>query len=239
MLAFVICIGISFYIFNKPESLNPETLCLENQDVSKNYVVIIDKTDSWTSKTARKLERKIVEIKSNMLKGEKIHLYKLTSSVGESIKPLFSLCSPGSGEETSIFYEGTKVAQKRYDKLFDDPIRQLLIELKVPSEGKTSPIVETLATLFSNHYFEIRQTEFILFSDLRQNTKSFSVFKRGSNFDDFIDLADSSFVNLSGSVFQVHFIDHLKSKTSTEKEMRRIWSEAINRSNGRIFWNSL
>lgn len=121
------------------EALAKEKSCLETS--TSSIAVLIDISDPLDAPGHLAYEKLVDRILVETPDHSKVDVYKISADSNALGDPLFSTCKPAP---TSMF-SGEKYWEKKRDKEFYKPLREVLINLADDNvKAKTSPILETI-----------------------------------------------------------------------------------------------
>ncbi|MDX2202096.1 MAG: hypothetical protein NW223_05055 [Hyphomicrobiaceae bacterium] len=176
MIAGAVVAGLVFIaltIVLIPPALD-EHLCLRGAP-PRNIIILIDKTDRWSDDQAAKLKQHIERIVLNELQTlDKLWLFSFTDIGRNTRAPLFVKCKP---QDRSRFYDNERYVQYRLEQLFLKPLGEIAAEVVKFEEHSCSPIVDAIldVVLQSDFSKSGSQNMLNLFSDMRENTASYSL----------------------------------------------------------------
>lgn len=147
MLVLFIAGGIGITI-TKPPVRDVQTLCIDKLP-PKHTILIVDKTDPWSKAETGRLRNLILSVRDTIEKDAKLSIFVFNGSFELDMEPVFSLCSPGRGEETNWLWGNPRRDQKRFREMFGQPLTALLDDLTTPSRGDVSPILEIMADVMN------------------------------------------------------------------------------------------
>lgn len=233
----------------RPAEYDADTLCIAGI-VPPHRVVIIDKTDLYSTQQAAVIERIILTQRDTLAVGERLSLFELDESGRLDATNQFSLCNPGSGDQVNPLYRNPDRIQARYEFLFDAPLQQALSDLVVPKDAPQSPILEALAELAQEP--SMAQTvpgrRIILVSDMLQNSEIFSVYgrSRGAVFDRLPPVADTVEaireeygMALAGVVLEIHLIERRGWESEQNGALRTYWTQVFSQLGVTMSWHVL
>ncbi|GAA3075566.1 hypothetical protein GCM10010520_23340 [Rhizobium viscosum] len=149
-------------------------------------ILVVDKSDQWNNAQVNRLARVINTLKDEIPQDYKLSIFTFQDKVEYGFPPIFSVCSPGRGQETSFWYGNPEKVQRKFAQMFGTPLSTVLSELQKPAEGTESPILEVLADITGREEFYSVQGihQIILISDMLQNTELLNLFSQsGDNVD--------------------------------------------------------
>ena len=206
---FALFVGGGFGItLTKPPQRDPATLCIDDLP-PKHSILIVDKTDPWSNAETARLRDLILSIRDTIEKDAKLSIFVFNGSFELGMAPVFSLCSPGRGEETNWLWGNPRRDHKRFGDMFGQPLTVLLDELTTPSRGDVSPILEIIADIMNREEMSPKVTErrLILVSDMVQNTVGLSFYQAPPSGDDALPYTNEKrFRTLDGVDVEVHAV---------------------------------
>lgn len=167
-------------------NVDPVSNCAEGDVSYPSTVVLVDRTDR-VSPTQRKflIEEYIDELSSSFRQFEKVAIYPIDPSVGAVPLPLFERCNPGNPEEASIWFENPRQIRQKFKAGFSDPFRLAVVESMADSSRGTSPIIDVIEAVMSNHSLDrrISSQRLVIVSDMLHNMPNFSHYRDGYDFE--------------------------------------------------------
>ncbi|MEA1941985.1 MAG: hypothetical protein U9P68_07060 [Pseudomonadota bacterium] len=230
----------------KPAEYDSQTLCLADS-TPPHSVVVIDKTDLYSSAQADAIGDLILRARDALAVGERFSLYELNESGELRNTNRFSLCNPGAGEQVNPLYRNPERVQARYNALFAEPLDRALADLVTPKDAPSSPIIEALARLGQDPSFDrtVPRRRIVLVSDMLQNSEIFSVYgRRRGTFEQRVPppgaVADIIRETYGDSLRGVELEIRLIPRDSWEAEQRGVlqayWSEVFRRLGVTAYW---
>ncbi|EGY02530.1 hypothetical protein AZA_32256 [Nitrospirillum viridazoti Y2] len=149
--------------------------------------VVIDRTDKLAPVQRSLLEARFEEVRKAIPKFGLLEVYTIGPVETDVLKPTFSLCNPGDGSDLSEVDANPARVRKKWEKGFDQPLRDVLDHLLTSDEAAASPIMESIqsvaATAFAKHIDGSKTL--ILVSDLLQFSPNLNQYKNPIAFTDF------------------------------------------------------
>jgi hypothetical protein len=171
---------------SKHQIINKETFCSESGP-SEIIAVLIDRTDKLNVVQQRAIEINLEDLRENLPIGAELSIYIIRSISDDLLKPIFKMCNPGRGKEVNPFLGNPKLIEKRWRESFNKPLQSAYDSLLSIETEDRSPIMESIQSValtnFSGKKFDDVSKKLIIISDMLQNTKSFSNYSKGSNFE--------------------------------------------------------
>ncbi|MBK6702341.1 MAG: hypothetical protein IPG56_00285 [Caulobacteraceae bacterium] len=124
----------------RPADLDAATLCPTNRPLAGHTVVIVDRTDRWTTAMGAALTQLVENAQRDTDKYEKFSIVSLDAN--QSVHPLFSICNPGTPTFWSDLYRGRRYTTRDFEQRFVGAAERVIEDVREPSEARSSPIVE-------------------------------------------------------------------------------------------------
>lgn len=242
--------GISYLAFVvRPAEYDPDTLCLADT-VPPHRVVVVDKTDLYSSSQAGAIAGAIIAQRDLLAVGERLSLFELNERGNLADTNSFSLCNPGSGEQVNPLYRNPTRIQARYEAAFAEPLSDALDDLMTPKDAPQSPILEALARLSTERGFtpDVPGRRVVLVSDMLQNSDLFTVYGRGrgtldERLPDAADVADALEAEfgdgLRGVVIEILLVERDGWQDNQAGPLRRYWADVFRALGVRVRWGEL
>lgn len=161
---------VAYFMLSNRDALD-DRFC--PQTIERKTVFLIDRSDDTPTQTIAEIRNRIVRTVSNDVKdGELVSIFYITDSAQRDLRPVFSMCKPQS--EGNIVYEDQRTIERKFEASFRKPLDAALEEQ--PSDGKVSPVAETLTDFLASDYLDARANRLSLFSDLIQNSDAVSLY---------------------------------------------------------------
>ncbi|QNL18463.1 hypothetical protein HXX25_03390 [Hyphobacterium sp. CCMP332] len=249
LVAGVVAAVSYFALTLRPAEYDTDTLCIAGE-TPPHRVVIIDKTDLYSTQQAAAIERIILTQRDTLAVGERLSLFELDETGRLDDTNQFSLCNPGSGDQVNPLYRNPDRIQARYEALFDAPLQQALADLVVPKDAPQSPILEALAELAQEP--SMAQTvpgrRIVLVSDMLQNSDIVSVYgrARGDVFDRLPPVAETVQsirqeygMALAGITLEIHLIERPGWESEQNGDQRSYWTQVFSQLGMAVSWQVL
>jgi len=249
LVAGVVAAVSYFALTLRPAEYDADTLCIAGI-VPPHRVVIIDKTDLYSTQQAGAIERIILTQRDTLTVGERLSLFELDETGRLDDTNQFSLCNPGSGDQVNPLYRNPDRIQARYEALFDAPLQQALADLVVPKDAPQSPILEALAELAQEPSMgqTVPGRRIVLVSDMLQNSDIVSVYgrSRGGVFDRLPPVAETVQaireeygMALAGVTLEIHLIERPGWENEQNGEQRSYWTQVFGQLGMAVSWQVL
>jgi hypothetical protein len=145
--------------------------CLGTPDT--NTVLVVDRSEGISTQTLDEIRsRALAFIVDSTVENERITVFAVNDSSKDSLVPLISLCRPPvSGSQLT---QNVQSIQKQFRDKFKAPMDSAL-QLK-PGNSPESPIAQALIDISRTRFLRGRRNTLLVFSDMLENTKAFSLY---------------------------------------------------------------
>ncbi|MCX7359160.1 MAG: hypothetical protein NT015_13580 [Alphaproteobacteria bacterium] len=222
----------------RPADLDAATLCPTNRPLAGHTVVIVDRTDRWTTAMGAALTQLVENAQRDTDKYEKFSIVSLDAN--QSVHPLFSICNPGEPTFWSDLYRGRRYTTRDFEERFVGAADRVVEEVREPSEARTSPIVEYVHRWLGSDDFNanVAHRRLILVSDMRQNSDLYSIYSGAE--DQLGDVVARQFGPAAeGVAFDIYFVAHGQDHHVSEDEVRTAWDNAFGRIGADYSWRQI
>ncbi len=222
----------------RPADLDAATLCPTNRPLAGHTVVIVDRTDRWTTAMGAALTQLVENAQRDTDKYEKFSIVSLDAN--QSVHPLFSICNPGTPTFWSDLYRGRRYTTRDFEQRFVGAAERVIEDVREPSEARSSPIVEYVHRWLGSDDFNatVPHRRLILVSDMRQNSDLYSIYSGAE--DQLGDVVARQFgPSAEGVSFDVYFVAHGRDHNVSEDEVRTAWDHAFGRIGADYSWRQI
>ncbi|MEQ1812070.1 MAG: hypothetical protein ABL889_19235 [Terricaulis sp.] len=222
----------------RPADLDAATLCPTNRPLAGHTVVIVDRTDRWTTAMGAALTQLVENAQRDTDKYEKFSIVSLDAN--QSVHPLFSICNPGTPTFWSDLYRGRRYTTRDFEQRFVGAAERVIEDVREPSEASSSPIVEYVHRWLGSDDFNatVPHRRLILVSDMRQNSDLYSIYSGAE--DQLGDVVARQFgPSAEGVSFDVYFVAHGRDHNVSEDEVRTAWDHAFGRIGADYSWRQI
>ena len=174
-------------VYSQPTPRNEQTLCLKteggrygNPPEAADHILIIDKTDKWNNAQSARLHNLIIGMRDQLGINERLSIFVFQSVVQQGFPPVFSLCNPGRGSDTTFWISNPRRWEKRFQESFGKPLDDIITELTTASASQLSPILEVLVDLTNREELSSGEVprRIVLVSDMLQNSDAYTFFPK-------------------------------------------------------------
>ncbi len=179
LVFFIALVVLIIYKQSTLKGYDKNTLCITGEAVEKHKIMIIDTTDSLSEYQINFLKSETTNKINNAKTNDRFTVYTIDSSIGGASKKLFDMCVPNTGADMNPIYENPKLAKRKFEKNFYNPILKLIANLKVSNIQNRSPITSAIGDIFQLKVFDPNANlkAVYLYSDLLENTKASSIYR--------------------------------------------------------------
>lgn len=239
--ALITAVGIAaaacYFLLNRPEGLDPETLC-PACGPKGHYVLLVDMTDplSFTQKLAFEVVLRDI-IEKQTPEGYLLSVFAMGEDFRENAEPLVEICNPGTGEDKSEWTANLKQLRRLYNERFRDVLFNQASLLTASPPAKASPIFEMLQMVGINAFrkHDVKgERRLIVVSDMLNHTPGFSMYK---GLVDYRDFAATSYarkvqLDLSGVDVEIHYL--INSPELQTRRNLKFWEDYFTGAGARI-----
>lgn len=167
--ALAVLIGLNYYLQLRPKA-GPDN-CIGVPRVST--VILIDNSQAVPEQTRHEIvARADAWVRDSVRDNERVTIFRLSASSTDSLLPVISVCKPPSDGNPLI--EDERAIGRVFRERFQAPLAQAL---QGPiTESSASPIAEAVVDISLSAYLRADTNRVLLFSDLIENTSSFSLY---------------------------------------------------------------
>jgi hypothetical protein len=198
-------------------------LCSKDEVVKLKKIVLIDKSDKWSSHNIEKMDSWLSEIHEGVEMNSRLNILSIFGDDKNStkVKTLFDKCSPGSNEDCNALYENCREIKANYDHAFQEPLFEITEMLAKPDEAETSPLFETMTEIVDN--IQSQEAEIHIISDFMENSYKFNFYKEVVSVDEIIkEYAIPSDVKIR---IYMHIIERRKHSRELLDKVKKLWIE--------------
>ena len=187
----LVVVPIAIFSWILSEKSN-ELACAPGTTPNRHLVVLIDGSQTLTRTQKRIFERFVIsydglnrdQIKNGFGRqvpaGTQVSIFKMELGNVNAPTPVFDECRLPMQSDFAWYdhlYRGGIIADVEFSTKFFDKLRNVLDKTITGGNSERSPILETIKHIATSSHFGDRPVDLVLFSDLEQNTDSFSFYK--------------------------------------------------------------
>jgi len=214
---------LSYQLKPKKYRIDESSLCSKDEVVKLKKIVLIDKSDKWSSHNIEKMDSWLSEIHEGVAMNSRLNILSISGNDENrtKVKTLFDKCSPGSNTDCNALYENCRDIKENYDRAFQKPLVEITEMLARPGEAETSPLFETMTEIVDN--IQSQEAEIHIISDFMENSYKFNFYKEVAPVDEVIkEYALPSNVKIR---IYMHIIERRKHSRELLDEVKKLWKE--------------
>lgn len=183
-----ILIAVVFFIYSNlsKTKIDKETLCPQ-EGPSALTVILFDRSDPLNVVQQEALRRDLNGIKQELSPQEKLVIYLVNDTGVELLRPMFTMCNPGAGQNVNPFYENRELIFKKWHDGFSAKVDNVLEQMFRPSIAPYSQIMESIQSVAVTDLKSHRNIpkRLIIVSDMIHNTPEHSQYRGIVPFNEF------------------------------------------------------
>jgi hypothetical protein len=109
--------------------------------------ILIDRTDPFSLTQQAALRDRLNDLKDHTAKYDLLEIYSVEPTETKLLKPIFSMCNPGKGEDISMWTGNPHLIEERWQRLFDAPLQNMFNTILVGETAQISPIMESIQSI--------------------------------------------------------------------------------------------
>ena len=168
---------LAYNVGPKSYDMDKKTMCLKNKPSPLKRVVLIDKSDRWSSGNVERIEDWLSHIGENIPMNSRLNILSLSGSKAQQTKveTFFDKCSPGSEGDCNALYENCRDIRAKFILAFEEPLFDITTLLSKSGTAQNSPLFETITTIFDD--IKSQKAQIHIISDFMENGHKFSFYK--------------------------------------------------------------
>ncbi len=235
-----------YFYFSARANMRPideATFCpTDAQGPSSITDILIDRTDPFSLTQQAAIRDRLNEIRDHSGRYDMLEIYSVEPTNEKLLKPEFSMCNPGRGDETSQWTGNPHMVEERWQALFADPLQHLFDSILDASTAQISPIMESMqsviVTRLGSQELAAKKTprRLIVISDMIQYVQDYSQYKPLEPFNQFktTPYYQSVQSDMSGIQIEIWYIKRQKTlRVQTQKHLD-FWREYIEAQGGTL-----
>lgn len=195
IVAFLIAVAVLVYkqLSTPKTEFDSVTACRKidgRPTADRQIVVLLDETDALTEHQKDFVKVRLTKlVQTELNQGELLSIYVLGPNHQRSKKPIFEMCKMRDGHDADALTENQKLLNRRFKQEFEGPL-MAKIEGLMQDKGKSvdSQIFEMIRSIGVNAFdrWDVAgERQFLVFSDMLQNTKRYSMYRSDVDFGKF------------------------------------------------------
>ncbi|MBN8430881.1 hypothetical protein JF535_08445 [Microbulbifer salipaludis] len=200
------------------------TLCNPNLPRFAQHIVVIDASDTLSPHQTHFLDTHLSSLLAAAAVNDRFSIFVLDDHYNGLSKPVVDLCKPNSGKDVSALTANQQFIQALYQERFEQPLGKAIEKAVSGGEQPVSPIYEALSDVAALNHFDpaAENVHLTIVSDMIQNSRAGSVFKRGSAAIDQLPLID-----LRRARTRVFWLDRAKYQRYQTAELEASWQDYL------------
>jgi len=223
---FLVISLVAFVINYKSTSIDEETGCVEDVDVSDVTVIIFDQSDRFESADIERSKSILESIISSSKGNEKLLFVEPNENLHYEPLVHFDMCSPKNISEINVLFDSPDDVERKFSEFRKNFYEKVEVALS-RDVANYSPIFETIGYVaMKSDYINAKNRKIYIFSDMMQNSLNFNFYKKIPKYRglDIKSIPMHDFKLYSTDIYTVHV------------SRRPNWED---RNNVKIFWNDL
>jgi hypothetical protein len=202
-------------------------------DIESVTAVLIDNTDSLTPIQKASLRTQLTKVVEDVPKGGRLDIYSVQSTQNGTIKPTFTMCSPGRASDASELTGNPKKIEKRWKDEFKGPALRSIDGMLDVSARDESPLLESIQSVSLTSFRDSTVSDsadrrMVIASDMIEYSKGLNMYKGVPSSDEF----------LKGEFFRRVKCD-LKDVKIETLLLRRVTAAQVQSSSLVLFWRDV
>ncbi len=187
--------GVGYLYLSVRSEIRPideATFCpTDSKGPNSVTAILIDRTDTFNLTQQAAIRDRLNDVKDRSVKFDLLEIYSVDSTQEKLLKPEFSMCNPGRGEDTSKWTSNPHLIEERWQALFAKPLQHLFDSILGGGTAQISPIMESIqsivVTKLGSQAVISKKVprRLIVISDFIQYAKGFSQYQPLTNFKQF------------------------------------------------------
>ena len=200
------------------------SLCNESLPRDTHNLLIIDVSDTLSDYQKRFLRCHISGLLASSRTNDRFTIFVLDETYNGLSDPVVDVCQPKSAGDVDMLTANRAFVEKLYQDRFERPLESAIAAVVSAGNQDVSPIYEALSDVAALNRIDrrAREVNVTIISDMIQNSKAASVFKRGSAAIDNLPTID-----LGRARTRVYWLDRDKYQRYQTTELARSWEDYL------------
>lgn len=219
-----------------------DQLCRTDAPLPGHFMVLSDLSEADDSDVVTNMAR---EWKTALPMYHKFSVYRIgdvTAARDERenvdtwpLIPVFEACNPGSAEQVNALIQGTRVAQKKFDSLFAEPLERAMADAVAQAGAESSPILAAFSKIPEiPGWSDTARRTLMIRSDFLEFTPKFSQYKTVASIDETLDATGTDIPDLAGVDVSIFYVTREKYASFQSAEHAEFWDRYFRRSRASI-----
>ncbi|MCA0894331.1 hypothetical protein [Microbulbifer agarilyticus] len=200
------------------------TLCNPHLPRFAQHLVVIDASDTLSAHQVHFLKTHISDLLASAAVNDRFSIFVLDDHYNGLSEPVIDLCKPHSGKEVSALTANQQFVDALYKQRFAQPLDRAIGRAVTGEAQPVSPIYEALSDVAALNHLDpaAQNVHLTIVSDMVQNSRAGSVFKRGSAAIDQLPMIDLRRVRT-----RVYWLDREKYQRFQTAELEASWEDYL------------
>jgi hypothetical protein len=234
-----------FYLSARAEirPIDETTFCpTDTKGPNSVTTILIDRTDTFNPTQEAAIRDRLNDVKDHTSRYDLLEIYTVESTQDKLLKPEFSMCNPGRGEDTNKWTGNPHLIEQRWEAFFADPLQHLFDSILQGATAQISPIMESIQSIVVTRLGtqEIVSKKIprrlIIISDLLQYVKDYSQYQPLSSFKQFKTLPYYQNVrsDLSGISIEIWYVRRQSTLALQKDKHIEFWKNYLSDQGGSV-----
>lgn len=226
--------------FDKGPSINKVTLCPDK--VPEVISVLVDASDDLSAIQRADIQNRLDEVIETLPQFGRIDLYGMGIETDGIPRPLFSMCSPGTGEHADALTQNARLMRRKFKRDFGDKLAGELQRAMQVKHTERSPIMEAIKAVgiqsFGGTTTRDADKSLVIISDMIHYTDQLNQYTGGPSVD-FGKFERSEYyrqirTELRGVEVSIYYIRRSTQKNVQNPKHLKFWELFFRESGGRV-----
>jgi len=175
--------------FNQPPAVMAENNCRVDRKDPAHTILLIDQSDPFNPNDLDWVRELVNDEARALPKYGKLTVMVPNATDPYNPKVLYASCSPGSAAAANPITQNPKMIEQDWQKKFYQPLVGTVEAALMEKEQPSSPLTEAIYTISDRADFQPQQAgrRVVLVSDLMQHSDGFSFYKKGPDYDAYLE----------------------------------------------------
>jgi hypothetical protein len=175
--------------FNQPPAVMAENNCRVDRKDPAHTILLIDQSDPFNPNDLDWVRELVNDEARALPKYGKLTIMVPNAADPYNPKVLYASCSPGSAAAANPITQNPKMIEQDWQKKFYQPLVGTVEAALMEKEQPSSPLTEAIYTISDRADFQPQQAgrRVVLMSDLMQHSAGFSFYKKGPDYDAYLE----------------------------------------------------
>jgi len=175
--------------FSQPPAVAPDTSCRVDRKDPAHTILLIDQSDPFNPNDLDWVRELVNEEARGLPKYGKLTVMTPNAADPYTPKVLYTACSPGSAAGANPITQNPKMIEQTWQKKFYQPLVGTLETALLDTVQPSSPLTEAIYSISDRADFQPQQAgrRMVLVSDLMQHSDGFSFYRKGADYDAYLE----------------------------------------------------